>query len=58
MQSFIVIWELQLNGPFCLPYHRHPYQLRLLVINCVEECICADADVAQILYQSSRMCSA
>lgn len=46
MQSLTVMWELKLNRPFCLPYHRHPHWLHLLAVNCEEERLCADADVA------------
>lgn len=48
MQSLTVMWELRLNRPLCSPYQRHPHQLHLLVVNCVEECLCADRDVAQM----------
>lgn len=48
MQSLTVMWELQLNRPFCLPYQRHPHQLHLLAVNWEEECLCADADEAQM----------
>lgn len=48
MQSLTVMWELQVNRPFCSPYQRHPRQLRLFAVNCIGDCLRADADVAQM----------
>lgn len=48
MQSLTVMWELQVNRPFCSPYQRHPRQLRLFAVNCVGDCLGADADVPQM----------